>query len=218
MSERYEVKDGSGQTLYVKDPFMEWIDAFTNAQEAMPLIGKGSTVDAGPYTYSYASLPDILEKVRPVLLSYGLSIAQSVTFDTGVQVETRIYHVGGHVEVFGPLGIPGGGNAQAIGSAITYARRYALCAALGIAPDEDDDGVQASKPPEDASQWLAKEVEQFKLWTPEEVKQAWAMAAEAIRPGKPINRAEAEAVLAHMKNAYQIDQQTSSENHGDTLL
>ena len=59
---------------------------------------------------------------------------------------TRIYHSDGWVEKFGPLQIFSGSTPQQAGSAITYGRRYALSAALGIAADEDNDGAETSKP------------------------------------------------------------------------
>jgi hypothetical protein len=47
---------------------------------------------------------------------------------------------------FGPLYLAAGPNAQTAGSAITYARRYAIAAALNIATEQDDDGAKASAP------------------------------------------------------------------------
>ena len=125
----------------------EWHKAWAAAWAAIPSIGKDRSVSAGSYDYSYATLASIVDQIRPALTGNGLSVAQSVeSTPTHVAVETRIYHVGGHVERFGPLLLPASGDARSIGSAITYARRYALLAALGIAPDEDDDGAAASKP------------------------------------------------------------------------
>lgn len=127
-----------------KDPRVEWIVAFTKAQGLLPTIGKESRVNTGQYQYTYAALPDILDAISPVLRANGLVLTQSVAGTTGsVEIETRIYHKAGWVETFGPTTIGVSGNAQAVGSAITYARRYALTAALGIAPDDDDDGQSA---------------------------------------------------------------------------
>lgn len=128
----------------------EWIAAFLAAQGAFPPISKTKTASiktksGSDYSYSYADLPDILDAVQPALAANGLGIAQSVVGQLAdLAVETRIYHSGGWVEVFGPLHLPGGDDARSAGSAVTYARRYALCAALGIAPDEDDDGGAAT--------------------------------------------------------------------------
>ncbi len=124
----------------------EWAKAFVAAQAEMPEITKDKTVmvktkTGGSFKYSYADLAMILSKVRPVLAKNGLAVAQDVSIVSGqVSVTTRIYHVEGDVESFGPVVLNGGNDAQAAGSAITYARRYALCAALNIAADDDDDG------------------------------------------------------------------------------
>ena len=115
--------------------------------KGFPQDHQGRTGRNRDLSYSYAGLPDIIDLVKPKLHKNGLTITQSIQGSLGeVAVETRIHHTGGHVEVFGPLVLPAGRDAQAAGSAITYARRYALCAALGIAPDEDDDGAKASEP------------------------------------------------------------------------
>jgi len=60
-------------------------------------------------------------------------------------VSTTIWHTSGESVTFGPVLLAVAGDARAAGSAVTYARRYSLTAALGIAPDDDDDGA-AAKP------------------------------------------------------------------------
>lgn len=152
-----------------------WIQAFLTAQSKLPKITKDTAVSAGSYGYSYATLPDILEKVSEKLRGEGLVLNQSVVSEGDyIGVETRIYHKAGHVETFGPVMIKATGDAKAAGSAITYARRYALCAALGIAPDEDDDGRAASVPerkePAELTPWawLWEESAVFKTWTDQE--------------------------------------------------
>lgn len=215
MSTRTEVKDGTGNVLYVRDPLMDWIEAFCLAQAEFPPIGKDTSVtvkmkEGGSFSYKYATLPDILDAIAPGLDANGLSISQSVTGDgTTVAVETRIYHKAGHVEVFGPLALRVAGDAKAAGSSITYARRYALCAALGIAPDEDDDGARASEPKPvrtdveiDPAQWLSTAVEAFGLWTPDEKKKAGAAAMKDLGYKNPLTRLQAEQVFASMTAAY----------------
>ena len=68
--------------------------------------------------------------------------------DGGLIVETILAHQSGETysfgELFMPVGVAKGMNqAQAFGSAETYARRYALSAALGVVADDDDDGQSA---------------------------------------------------------------------------
>jgi hypothetical protein len=190
------------------DGRLAWIVAFTKARKELPSIGKDTSVtiktDKGNYSYTYATLPDIIEKVTDVLRGNGFVIAQDVTGDgSSIAVQTRIYHKGGHVETFGPLALKVQGDAKAAGSAITYARRYALCAALGIAPDEDDDGQKASEPaPKSDKQWLWEESAVFKAWSPDERAEAIKAAMKYLGIDAVQNRDEAVAVLNHVSDIY----------------
>lgn len=103
----------------------------------------------------YVTLDAVWSCIRPHLKPNGLCIAQDVTSQGNtVSVETRLFHVSGQWMKFGPLVMPLGKlDPQSIGSATTYAKRYSLCAALGIVADIDDDANAAQesnkvKPPE----------------------------------------------------------------------
>jgi hypothetical protein len=110
-------------------------------------VPKGRQVNAGPMRYRYADLGDALGMVRPVLAKHGIAVLQQVTSEPGtVQVWTTLLHSSGQYMTQAPLGMPEGKTPQATGSAITYARRYALLAALGLAT-EDDDGQSAASTP-----------------------------------------------------------------------
>ena len=101
---------------------------------------KDRTANAGQYSYKYADLATVIDHVRPVLARHELAVTQNVTVDESkLEVWTYIHHSSGDVVTFGPLVGRAGGDWQALGSAITYARRYALGAALGIAPEDDND-------------------------------------------------------------------------------
>lgn len=97
---------------------------------------------------TYAPLDEIIRVAKAALTKNGLSQFQEATVEgNNVYVKTRIQHQSGEFYEFEPLTLPVGKNtAQGAGSSITYARRYALCAALGIVADEDDDGNIASEP------------------------------------------------------------------------
>lgn len=189
----------------------DFAKAFTDALAEMPQIGKDKTADMGNYSYKYADLNTILEAIRPVLKKHGLTVAQSaVNVDSKVGVETRIYHTSGHVEVFGPLVLPGGSNAQGYGSAITYARRYSLTAALGIAPDEDDDGARAVKATSSTridreptpGEWLSTAVDAFGKWTEDERRAHYKTAMEMLAIDKLDSMDKADKVYQHMAGAY----------------
>jgi len=108
---------------------------------------------SNPIAHStYATLDAILEEVVPKMAAQGLFLTQepmSVEKD-GVQflgVKTTIWHESGECLKYEPLLLPIEGNArmnisQQAGSVITYAKRYAISAILGISTDEDKDGVQ----------------------------------------------------------------------------
>jgi len=102
--------------------------------------------DAKGYNYKYANFASIWNALREPLTKNGLSIIQDASScPEGVSVVTRLQHVSGQWIEFGPLLVPmGKKDAHSTGSAISYARRYALSAAVGIVPD-DDDGALAQK-------------------------------------------------------------------------
>lgn len=95
----------------------------------------------------YADLGACIEAVDDALLAQGIALTQETSEDsTGVTVETVLHHESGESMRFGKLHVPAAKqDPQGYGSALTYARRYSLMTACGIAP-EDDDGNAASKP------------------------------------------------------------------------
>ncbi len=108
---------------------------------------KTSKVNAGQKSYYFAPLPEILDAVRPILLKHGLAIRFQTTPDAGnVLVSCEVIHKSGVVVAQASLHSPGGANMQTVGSGLTYARRYTLTAALGIAADDDDDGEATTRP------------------------------------------------------------------------
>jgi hypothetical protein len=106
------------------------------------------TKSGGSYTYTYADLGDVLDAVKPVLNRHGLCVVQEAATDIPgmVGVTTRILHTSGEWIEYAALEMPSGSDAQSVGSAVTYARRYSLTAALGISADEDDDGASTKAP------------------------------------------------------------------------
>lgn len=124
-------------------------DALAKAQvelkpPAKTKTAKVQTKAGGSYTFNYVDLADVLDSVRPALGSNGLSVMQGVGFCDGKpSLQTRLMHKGGQwVESEYPLKFDG--DPQQRGSELTYARRYALCALLGIAAEDDDDGNVAA--------------------------------------------------------------------------
>jgi len=94
----------------------------------------------------YADLAGCLEAVNDALLNHGIAIIQETAeSDSGVVVETVFIHESGETIRGGKLHVPASKqDPQGYGSALTYARRYSIMAACGIAA-EDDDGNAASR-------------------------------------------------------------------------
>jgi len=115
------------------------------AQALVAAIGELSNVPktaSNPYFKSkYAPLDAIVEATRPVLAKHGLAIQQQPLFMEGTAgVETTILHKSGHSTTTTLLLPLKDQSPQGVGSAITYARRYALASVLGLATEDDDDG------------------------------------------------------------------------------
>ena len=125
--------------------------AFVKAKREFSPALKTST---NPHFRSkYADLGACLESVNDALLNNGIAVYQETSEDAaGVTVETVFIHESGEALRSGKLHVPAAKHdPQGFGSALTYARRYSLMAACGIAP-EDDDGNAASKAPQKAVQ------------------------------------------------------------------
>ncbi len=94
----------------------------------------------------YADIAAVVEAIKPALIKHGLFFTQRNQPSTdGVTVETVLHHASGEQMNLGSLFVPANKqDAQAFGSALTYARRYSLMTAFGV-PAEDDDGNAASR-------------------------------------------------------------------------
>lgn len=118
--------------------------ALVKAQKA---FGKALKSSTNPHFRSkYADLAACVEAVVDALNDNGIALMQQFhESDKGVIVETLFIHESGEQLSGGRLFVPAVKlDAQGIGSCATYARRYSLLAATGLAP-EDDDGNAASK-------------------------------------------------------------------------
>ncbi len=111
-------------------------------QAELPLVGKAGE---GHNKAKYAKLEDINEAIRPTLQKYGFAVTFRTTqTEKNLTVTAILSHRQGHRETTDlmlPLDASGSKNAvQAIGSTISYGKRYALCALLNISTGDDTDG------------------------------------------------------------------------------
>lgn len=125
----------------------KFAEALSALQAELPHIPKSERADVatkqGSYSYTYAGLASITEKIMPLLSKHGLSFIATPKFsgDRFVLACSLLHASGGRED--GEYPLPQAGTPQALGSAITYGRRYTLCAMTGIAPEDDDDGAAA---------------------------------------------------------------------------
>ncbi|MDT2735451.1 ERF family protein [Enterococcus thailandicus] len=106
---------------------------------------KYSTKKGENMNFEYATLKAIEQAIRTASqeAESGIDFGQDVTTsDNRVDITTCVYHSSGQYIIYGPLGFPcNTNNPQALGSVITYAKRYSLASSFGIVADGDDDAA-----------------------------------------------------------------------------
>jgi hypothetical protein len=120
--------------------------AIVKAQGELNAVSKDGT---NPHFRSkYATLQNIVESCRDTLRKHGLAVVQtfSETDGTYINLDTTLLHESGEWIAGTFTMTPTKHDPQGMGSATTYARRYALSAILGIVTDDDDDGNASSHP------------------------------------------------------------------------
>lgn len=127
--------------------------AFVQAQMK---FGKALKTSTNPHFRSkYADLSACVEAVIDGLHSAGFALTQPTEINhDGIVVRTCLLHESGGFLMLGELFMPASKNdPQGFGSALTYARRYSLLSAMGLAP-EDDDANLASNRAEPSAKWV----------------------------------------------------------------
>ena len=155
--------------------------ALVKAQKA---FGPALKTATNPHFKSrYADLAACVEAVIGGLNDNGIALIQRNSLDdSGVTVETVFVHESGEMLECGKLHVPAAKHdPQGYGSALTYARRYSLMAACGIAP-EDDDGNAGSKTPAKATDGTVKALldEIAACTTYEQLKEAFFKGIKAV--------------------------------------
>lgn len=126
---------------------------FAQVLAEVETVVKNAEADAGKYVIKYADINTILATLKPAVAKHGMALAQPIGHDGqgNMRVDTMLVDLDdGEALTFpGPLFAPKG-DPQAIGSTITYYRRYALTAlfALQVADDDGGQGHRAAVDPE----------------------------------------------------------------------
>jgi len=143
--------------MKMSDTIAELAQALAKAQGQIDAASKGAV---NPHFKSkYADLNALREAIREPLAVNDLSVVQFPRLsDREVEVETMVMHKSGEF-ISETLRMPVGQmTAQAVGSALTYCRRYSLSAILNLAADDDDGNAatQAAPPPPPAKKVMPK--------------------------------------------------------------
>lgn len=170
------------------NPGAAW-EAVAKIQDAVQRIEADSEADTGQYTYRYLSFEALQTALRPHFEAADVMVVQSsqpCPYPGDIDVRTRFRHKSGGWVEFGLI-MPRGVDGQKAGGIFTYAKRYALGAALNIAIGKDDDARAASPPPA-AAQDVQAVGKRFKVLTDEDLRKK-ATAAFDTHQWPPITRA-----------------------------
>lgn len=191
-------------------------------QTRLPDIRKGQTAKvktkAGDtYSYTYAGLAAVAKDLMPLLGAVGLSFTARPTLQGGRFVLAySLLHVDGdsmHGEY--PLPSPMESSPQAVGSAVTYARRYVLCAITGVVADDDDDGQAAAHDHERRQQRRVQgpvdEIGQPETPTPDQAKTHAALITRVKQAG---TEDELRALYEEVKEAFRAGSLTAFQANG----
>jgi hypothetical protein len=128
-----------------------FLEALASAQLEFGTIEKDLTAHVDSkrtgvkYSYDYADLAEVLTAVRPALAKHGIATLQpAMVSQRSVTITTLLGHKSGEF-IRNDFTLPiDSTDPQAVGSGITYARRYALQSLLGVAPESPDDDGRAA--------------------------------------------------------------------------
>ena len=161
----------------------------------------------------YADLSSCIEAVDDAFLANGIVMYQECHPDElGVTVETVLLHESGESIRGGRLHVPASKqDPQGFGSALTYARRYSLMAACGMAPEDDDGNAAGRKNASEPTRSMheadveAHQIAMHKAPSLESLRVAFGVAYKAA---KTIGDA---AALKTLKDFYEVRKQTLAE-------
>lgn len=165
---------------------MAMADFQANKPELKKTKKASFTTQKGHTEYFYSSLAGIQQAVDPVLSKFGLSYRWSQKQDAdSVTITCIVSHIDGHTESNSMTAIhdaSGSKNAiQAIGSTVSYLKRYTLEGAIGLSTDRDDDANGAG----------ANRKKELQPGSPE-----WANVVKALQGDYTIEQVEAKYYIS----------------------
>ena len=201
--------------------------ALAELQAKLPDVKKSQTATVisertgKSYSYKYAGMASVAKELMSLLASVGLSFTSRPTLVHGergsrfVLAYSLLHVTGQSLDGEYPLPDPDQKTPQAVGSAITYARRYVLTAITGMVAEEDDDGHAAAAAADNARQQRTRRQEHDESAeqapTPEQAENHAALV-------KTIQSASSQTALRltfdMVKTAFKADELTVNQANG----
>ena len=162
-------------------------EAFAELQHKLPAIVQKRKGDDAKWTF--APLDDIMAEIRPILHTFGFSLAYRTEWPEAgtVRVVTVLTHRAGHSQESSfqaQADRSGSKNAiQALGSSVSYGRRYGTLDVLGLVTTTDDNGASAGKPepPEGYADWATNLEACADEGDKKKLAEAWHASPEPFR-------------------------------------
>ena len=162
--------------------------ALCQFQSAQLKAAKASSNPA--FKSKYAGINEVLDAVLPTLTESGLCFVQ---FPDGDALTTRLMHTSGEWMQASYALKPSQNTPQASGSALTYARRYALLAVLGLGTEDDDGNAASAAPSYSSSQLRTWKAELAEAKSKIELREIWNQLPQDVRPLLDLHSREAAA-------------------------
>ncbi len=170
--------------------------ALMQAQKDMGPVLKNATNPA--FRSKYADLSSVIETITEPLHNNGLTFYQNMIVDSsGPQLVTHLVHIesGESIDSWSPIVCKDPQDPQKVGGAITYMRRYALLALLGLSPEDDDGNAASSRSAAPATAAPAQAGQSVRQPT-----SAPSRPAPAPRPAPPVAEDDHECEIVGCSN------------------
>lgn len=134
-------RDKTVNALWQPANIYEALLAVQKERLSVPRNGRGKAQNGDEY--KYATLDDTFSVAMPVLQKYGVGLTQIVMQS---KLQTKLFHAASGTEITSEMDLAKPSSMQSYGANVTYAKRYAFTAMIGLSTDEDTDAVPAEVP------------------------------------------------------------------------